>query len=372
MLSALSVGPLGERVQKVSEGSQRRAKQLSVIFSQYITSMMNSGEVCPELVDLNFEIQQVKITTDFSVINVYWMASGTDTDDRIQALLDASAGKLRGALIGLHIIGAVPPIQFVKDMTAARLQEVEQLLQKADMGPDHEPTPLGGSMRTNPRLDYHQLSVQSRLAGVTEHFEHRMLGDFGETRQGPSGSVEVVGMGYRQTVEQPDGGVTSDVHHNDFGQASTDFHEYIQRSNVSGYDVGSQSVSGEQFMRKGDVPDESINIALRDNLYDVPHTKLTLQVLNAKRKSRDRTYDMSGDTNNLDKLFSNSDLEKLLSLKRRQQKGVVRLKEQLTHGNIDVEGNYSRDASKYEDIYEIDDEEDFIDDDDFDSYSGRK
>ena len=125
-------------------------------------------------------------------------------------------------------------------------------------------------------------------------------------------------------------------------------------------------------MRKGDVPDESINIALRDNLYDVPHTKLTLQVLNAKRKSRDRTYDMSGDTNNLDKLFSNSDLEKLLSLKRRQQKGVVRLKEQLTHGNIDVEGNYSRDASKYEDIYEIDDEEDFIDDDDFDSYSGRK
>lgn len=63
MLSALSVGPLGERVQKVSEGSQRRAKQLSVIFSQYITSMMNSGEVCPELVDLNFEIQQVSFTS---------------------------------------------------------------------------------------------------------------------------------------------------------------------------------------------------------------------------------------------------------------------------------------------------------------------
>ena len=60
MLAALSVGPVrGDRVQKVSEGSIRRAKQLSVIFSQYITSMMNSGEVCPELVDLNFEIQRV-------------------------------------------------------------------------------------------------------------------------------------------------------------------------------------------------------------------------------------------------------------------------------------------------------------------------
>ena len=67
MLAALSVGPVrGERVQKVSEGSLRRAKQLSVIFSQYITSMMNSGEVCPELVDLNFEIQRVCFTQIFT------------------------------------------------------------------------------------------------------------------------------------------------------------------------------------------------------------------------------------------------------------------------------------------------------------------
>jgi len=40
----------------------------------------------------------VKITTDFSVINVYWMASGTEADDQIQTLLDAAAYKLRFVL----------------------------------------------------------------------------------------------------------------------------------------------------------------------------------------------------------------------------------------------------------------------------------
>ena len=66
MLSAMSAGLPGESVHKVSEGSVRRAKQLSVIFYQYITSIMNNGEICPELVVLNFEIQRV------SFMSVVW------------------------------------------------------------------------------------------------------------------------------------------------------------------------------------------------------------------------------------------------------------------------------------------------------------
>ena len=66
MLDAMSASLPGESVHKVSEGSVRRAKQLSVIFYQYITSIMNSGEICPELVVLNFEIQRV------SFVSVVW------------------------------------------------------------------------------------------------------------------------------------------------------------------------------------------------------------------------------------------------------------------------------------------------------------
>ena len=266
--------------------------------------------------------------------------------------------------MGLHIIGAVPPIQFVKDMTTARLQEVERLLEKADMGPDFEPTPLGGSMRTEPRLDYHRLSIQSRLANLTERFGEQTLDDFGMTREGPSGSVEVMGKGYAQAEGRQQ---LSDVHPDDFGQASTDFHERMHKSDISDYSARTKPTSDE--LVRGDATDESINMTLRDDLYDVPHTKLTLQVLNAKRKSRDRSFDMSTDANDLEKLFSNSDLEKLLSSKRRQQKCVIR-----TRGVTDMDDseNFSRDADKYEDVYEFDDEEDFIDDDDFDSYGGRK
>lgn len=39
-------------------------------------------------------------------------------------------------------MGNLPPIQFVKDLTAARLREVESLLKKADMGPEFEPAAL--------------------------------------------------------------------------------------------------------------------------------------------------------------------------------------------------------------------------------------
>lgn len=42
-----------------SEGSARRSQALSTIFQKYVTSMMDSGEVCPELLDLGFSVEKV-------------------------------------------------------------------------------------------------------------------------------------------------------------------------------------------------------------------------------------------------------------------------------------------------------------------------
>lgn len=44
---------------KPVEGNKRRAKILSVIFHKHISSMMNSGEICPELLQLGFTVEQV-------------------------------------------------------------------------------------------------------------------------------------------------------------------------------------------------------------------------------------------------------------------------------------------------------------------------
>jgi hypothetical protein len=40
-------------------GCQRRARQLSSVFYDYITSLLSCGEICPELNELGFEVVQV-------------------------------------------------------------------------------------------------------------------------------------------------------------------------------------------------------------------------------------------------------------------------------------------------------------------------
>jgi hypothetical protein len=40
-------------------GCQRRARQLSIVFYDYITSLLSCGEVCPELSELGFKVVQV-------------------------------------------------------------------------------------------------------------------------------------------------------------------------------------------------------------------------------------------------------------------------------------------------------------------------
>ena len=193
--------------------------------------------------------------------------------------------------------------------------------------------------------------------------------DFGETRDGPNGSLEIVGAGYKQGVAR-DGEKLSDVHLNDFGRASTDFQKHLQESDGIAYDVSPRDEAVEEFIGNGGDTSESSDVSLRGDLYDVAHTKLMLQVLNAKRKSRDRSYDMSASASDLDKAFDDSDVEKLLSFQQSRQKDDGRVKKRFAYNKND--GDDSRLADKYEDIYEVDECEDFIDDDYLDDHSGRK
>ena len=54
----------------------------------------------------------------------------------------------RSALIALKVIGQLPPIQFRQDLSVAKLQQVEELLKSADMGPGYEPTALGENLKS--------------------------------------------------------------------------------------------------------------------------------------------------------------------------------------------------------------------------------
>lgn len=106
---------------------------LNNLFVEHITSLLATGEVSPEFLGMGIQISRVKITSDFSAVNVYWFASGTQRDEAIEELLKKTGGHLRHLLSQLRVIGMVPPIHFFPDKTFSKLQEVEGLLDKCNV-----------------------------------------------------------------------------------------------------------------------------------------------------------------------------------------------------------------------------------------------
>ena len=51
---------------------------------------------------------------DFNIVNVFWIARGTENDAVVERILKKSAGQLRHELTELHVMGVVPHIDFVK------------------------------------------------------------------------------------------------------------------------------------------------------------------------------------------------------------------------------------------------------------------
>ncbi|KAL5020914.1 hypothetical protein ScPMuIL_000069 [Solemya velum] len=124
----------------ISEGQRRRAKQVGRVMYDYITEHVTSGELDPKLCTLALEISKVKIAPDFSAVNVYWVAEGTERDVDIQSILNENSGRLRHLLSTYRVIGRIPPIHFVKDMTESKYKEIVELLKEVDLGPDFQPT----------------------------------------------------------------------------------------------------------------------------------------------------------------------------------------------------------------------------------------
>lgn len=77
------------------------------------------------------------MTPDFKLVQVFWGAKGTQTDDVISSLLSKNAGAIRNELTQLRVIGLVPKIMFCKDKQLTQLIELEKRLEKADFGDDY-------------------------------------------------------------------------------------------------------------------------------------------------------------------------------------------------------------------------------------------
>nr|CAH7737706.1 unnamed protein product [Callosobruchus chinensis] len=120
-------------------GDSRRVTILNKLFMRHITDQMATGEYAPEILGHGIEVNKVKVTPDYKVLRVYWIARKTKNDEAIEKILNRNAGFLRHELSSLQLMGKVPMIQFIKDKEYRSISELDNRLSVADFGEDHIP-----------------------------------------------------------------------------------------------------------------------------------------------------------------------------------------------------------------------------------------
>lgn len=138
--------PKMQPIQKISgtknqgKESNRRVTVLNKLFMENITSLMATDRFAEAIYGCGLQVTAVKVTPDFNVIHVFWLANGNENDLKTDSILKAMAGPLRHELSKLRLMGEVPRITFVKDRHFSKALEVDILLRQADFGEDFEPT----------------------------------------------------------------------------------------------------------------------------------------------------------------------------------------------------------------------------------------
>lgn len=241
----------------------RRSQQLSVVFHDYISSLIFSGEVCPELLDLAFQIEKVKVVPDFSTVNVYWMTSDSGNEAVIETILPKCSAELRHTLTGLRIMGHVPPIRFCKDLTTMQLQKVEELLKIADMGPDvvdSEELDEDDSEGCLQVKSVNQETLNQEFLQLSKSFQSDTL------YRSQDNDGKIVAKEYRRVSENK----------------SEDQIVKIE-DETECYGDDTECLEGHSTSR------ECSQMNMRSDLYDVPHSTLMQQVLHAKRKLHEKS-----------------------------------------------------------------------------------
>ncbi|KAB7499298.1 putative ribosome-binding factor A, mitochondrial, partial [Armadillidium nasatum] len=117
--------------------TSRRMIRLNKIFMEKITEILMTTHYSSPLMKIGFEITQIKVQNKLSSIHVYWNYSkDTIDDEELNKLLLELSSYLRTELNSQHILGRIPPITFVRDLTLQNAIEVDKRLKNADFGPD--------------------------------------------------------------------------------------------------------------------------------------------------------------------------------------------------------------------------------------------
>ncbi|KAI2655241.1 hypothetical protein H4Q32_017596 [Labeo rohita] len=117
---------------KRSKEDSVRVRTLNIIIYKAVVDLLSSFEVNSEI-----SVYNVSLSPDFSACRIYWKTSlSAEQDGHIQQALNKCAPRIRHLLISHQILGNVPPVVFIRDKQYAAVTEIENLLKKADFGPD--------------------------------------------------------------------------------------------------------------------------------------------------------------------------------------------------------------------------------------------
>ncbi|KAH8237643.1 hypothetical protein KR038_004361 [Drosophila bunnanda] len=115
----------------------RRMSVLNKMFMTTITDFLatGDGDAARSIVGRGLQVSHVKITSNFSQINVYWScgSSAEQANPMLEEELNRCSGQLQHELSQLNLMGEVPRIKFVRDKTSANLCQVQEIL--ARLGP---------------------------------------------------------------------------------------------------------------------------------------------------------------------------------------------------------------------------------------------
>lgn len=112
----------------LKEPDFRRIKALNKLYMRYISDIMATGSISDKLIGKGIVLSRVEITSDFKIVKVYWIARKNECDEKSQILLNKTAGFIKHELSNLRIMGVIPHIIFVKDLTFSKIKEVEKIL----------------------------------------------------------------------------------------------------------------------------------------------------------------------------------------------------------------------------------------------------
>ncbi|EDW08066.1 uncharacterized protein LOC6586329 [Drosophila mojavensis] len=133
-----------------SRNNTRRMSVLNKLFMTHITDLLATGQAAESILGRGLQVSRVKICSDFSCINVYWLGS----DISLEADLQRCSGQLRHELSQLRLMGEVPRIKFVRDKSGSSINNVEGILRSLNLSKPVEYELDGQGMQVEQQLKH--------------------------------------------------------------------------------------------------------------------------------------------------------------------------------------------------------------------------